>query len=294
MKAIYHAANPIDAQLVVDLLADAEVAAHVQGLFLTGGVGELPAGDMVRVWVADDDVIRARAALAGQAREAAVEGALDPALVASWRRAWCGLGLDRPDAETGRLALRDALVQAWSEPHRRYHSLRHLLECISLLEVHLRVADRPAEVEMALWFHDAIYALRARDNEARSADWAATALQAAGLDAAACARIHALVMATRHAALPVGIDQCLVVDVDLAILGADTERFDEYQVQVRQEYAWVPAPLFRAKRKEILVRLLARESIYSTPELHASLEEPARANLKRALARLRPWYQLFA
>ena len=36
-------------------------------------------------------------------------------------------------------------------------------------------------------------------------------------------------------------DEQLLVDIDLAILGADTARFAEYQTQIRREYAHVPA-----------------------------------------------------
>jgi predicted metal-dependent HD superfamily phosphohydrolase len=102
--------------------------------------------------------------------------------------------------------------------------------------------------------------------------------------------VHDLVMATRHDARPATPDAALVVDIDLAILGAEAERFDEYEVQVRQEYAWVPGPLFRRKRRAILEGLLARPGIYATAWFHPRFEARARANLRRSLARLRPWW----
>lgn len=292
MQTIYHAANAIDAQQVVDLLASEGIGAHVQGGFLAGGIGELPAGDLVRVLVEAADALQARAVLdRGRPASDVVDDALDPALVRSWQRAWTGLGL-RADAIHGR-ELRDALVAAWCEPHRRYHTLRHLVDSVAILEPRLPVAEYPAEVEMALWFHDAVYEIRARDNESRSAAWAMRALADAGVGAGACTRVHALVMATRHAVLPEGIDQRLLVDVDLAILGANPERFDEYEAEVRQEYAWVPRPLFRARRREILEGFLARVSIYSTPAIQAEREAAARDNLRRAVARLASRWRLF-
>lgn len=142
MDVIYHAANAIDAQLVVDLLASEGVHAHVQGGFLAGGIGELPAGDLVRVAVAPGDVLQARAILArGRVASDVVDDALDPVLVRSWERAWHGLGL-RPGDRRGH-ALRDALVSAWSEPHRRYHTLRHLLDCVAELEPLLPLTSTP-------------------------------------------------------------------------------------------------------------------------------------------------------
>ena len=43
-------------------------------------------------------------------------------------------------------------------------------------------------------------------------------------------------MVTRHDAVPRSADEKALVDVDLWILGAPQERFDEYEAQVRQEY----------------------------------------------------------
>jgi predicted metal-dependent HD superfamily phosphohydrolase len=202
-------------------------------------------------------------------------------LESSWSRCWPGLGA----SGTG-LALMKRLVRAYSEPQRKYHTTQHLTECIATVEPHLALADHPAEVEIALWFHDAIYDLTAKDNEAKSAEWATFELTAADVDKEAIERVHDLIMATCHTALPQGKDQQLLVDVDLSILGAPRTRFIEYEEQVREEYRWVPGFLFRRKRRQILKEFLARHPIYNTPALRTRLEEPARANLAFSLERL--------
>jgi predicted metal-dependent HD superfamily phosphohydrolase len=99
-------------------------------------------------------------------------------------------------------------------------------------------------------------------------------------------RVRQLILATRHDAAPVSPDAALVVDVDLAILGAPADRFDEYEQQVRQEYAWVPGFLFRRKRRQILEAFLARPYLFHTPSFRTSYEDQARANLERAIERL--------
>ena len=180
----------------------------------------------------------------------------------------------------------DELVSRYAEPHRRYHTLQHLAECLALFERHRELAQRPGEVALALWFHDAVYELRGHDNEAGSAAWAARALAGAGADAAVAGRVDALVLATRHDAVPDSPDARLLVDIDLAILGAAPARFDAYERQIRDEYAFVPGPLFRAKRAEILRAFAARPALYATPALRGLLEAPARANLARAIAAL--------
>lgn len=71
--------------------------------------------------------------------------------------------------------------------------------------------------------------------------------------------------------------------VDLSILGADGQRFAEFDQQVREEYSFVPGFLFRMKRKSILRTFLEREHIYSTPYFRQRLETAARRNLQAVL-----------
>lgn len=181
------------------------------------------------------------------------------------------------------LGLYEQLLQAYSEPQRHYHTLQHLAECLQLQSESAHLAQRPAEIAIALWFHDAVYDVKAHDNEARSADWAVTALQAAGVSAEVQARAHALIMATEHTAAPLAGDAALLVDIDLAILAATPARFAEYEWQIRQEFAWVPEDVFVEKRRVVLQEFVARLNIYSTAFLHSKMESAARANLHAML-----------
>jgi predicted metal-dependent HD superfamily phosphohydrolase len=58
------------------------------------------------------------------------------------------------------------------------------------------VPEDPLSLELALWFHDAIYDTRARDNEARSADWPSDALVCLG--SIRVDRIVRLILVTQH------------------------------------------------------------------------------------------------
>ena len=198
----------------------------------------------------------------------------------SWHRAWRAAGArDHP-------LLGRQLLACYAEPQRGYHTVQHLGECIAAFEPVMALAEHTGEVEVALWFHDAIYDVRSHDNEQRSADWAAAALAASGAPHETAARVHTLILATRHSALPESPDAKLLVDIDLAILGAAPARFDEYELQVRKEYAWVPEAVFREKRRAVLQQFLARPVIYSTEAIHNALEASARRNLRRSIARL--------
>jgi predicted metal-dependent HD superfamily phosphohydrolase len=95
-----------------------------------------------------------------------------------------------------------------------------------------------------------------------------------------------LVLATRHPSRPTEADARHVVDIDLAVLAAPPEAFDAYEGAIRREYRWVPGPLFRAKRRQVLQGFLDLDRIYLTDELSRRWEKRARANLERSLARL--------
>lgn len=199
--------------------------------------------------------------------------------VRSWRRAWQGVGAKGDGA-----AWRDALLRRYAEPHRHYHTLQHLDECLAGFEAVAGQAQQPALVELALWFHDAIYDVRSRRNEEASADWAHQFLRGAGVTEEDARGVHALVLVTRHDSLPQDADARLLVDIDLSILGAARARFDEYECQIRAEYAHVPGVLFRFKRRQILRAFLDRPWIYATEYFRSRLEIPARENLARALS----------
>jgi len=179
----------------------------------------------------------------------------------------------------------EALVARYGEPHRAYHTLQHIGECFAQSD-HVRDVHRPGEVWLALWFHDAIYNPRASDNEARSAQWARAVLVESGAPATTIEEVERLILATQHDATPQDHDAQIVVDIDLSILGADADRFQEYEVQVRREYAWVDDDAFRHGRTKVLRSFLERPFIYSTADFRARFEARARSNLAGSIAAL--------
>lgn len=196
-----------------------------------------------------------------------------------WNALWQRLGA--PEDPAG---LYDEVMAAWEEPGRAYHGSGHLAACLQELDDH--AGEGREEVELAIWFHDAVYRPRRSDNEQESADWAREAVARAGLGEDLGRRVAALILATLHDALPSTDDARLLVDIDLAILGRPPEAFDRYEEAVRQEYRWVPFFLYRRKRREVLTSFLERPSIYSTPAFRERYETQARENLARSIARL--------
>lgn len=170
------------------------------------------------------------------------------------------------------------LVAAYAEPQRAYHSLQHLDECLRVFDEAKAsvLIQRPDLVEMALWFHDAVYDPKSSENEALSAQMAMEALG----DGEAAREIALLILLTKSHQPGDGPDDAWIIDIDLAIFAQAPERVMEYERQIRVEYAWVPDEVYREKRAEVLAGFLKREPIYRTPWARERFEARAKENLR--------------
>jgi predicted metal-dependent HD superfamily phosphohydrolase len=184
-------------------------------------------------------------------------------------------------------SLLQELLARYAEPHRHYHNLEHLHQVLATAVALQPLADDFTAVQLAAWFHDAVYDPRAADNEARSAAYAVASLRALGLPPAQVTAVERLILATRsHLAEPGDHDAHVLLDADLAILGSDPEQYDAYTRVIRREYEWVPEVQYRHGRRQVLERFVARESIYHTTPMMTVYEQAARSNLQRELTRL--------
>lgn len=181
------------------------------------------------------------------------------------------------------------LTAAYGDPSRSYHNLEHLDECLTALDRakgHDAVPNADA-IELAIWFHDAVYDPRGSDNEERSTSLAREALVTAELQPSVIDDVCRLVMATKTHLAGDESDNAWIIDIDLAILGQPPSRFAGYEARIRQEYLWVPAAAYRSKRTEILSSFLARPRLYSTNYFNKQLESQARINLLGLIDHLR-------
>ncbi|WP_426187586.1 HD domain-containing protein [Pseudomonas sp. NFXW11] len=215
------------------------------------------------------------------AREPDDLGPLEAVSFAAWARLWTELGATAPSRETY-----EQLIRHYDEPHRVYHNRQHLAECLQVRRQLNTTCQAPAEIDLALWFHDAIYDPLRSDNELRSAQWLDQVASDSGLAEEVRRRLYELIMVTRHASAPTSVDEAVLVDTDLAILGASIERFEEYDRQVRREYQYVPLSVYRLKRRQVLEGFLGRGRIYTSAPYFEAFERQARENLGRAIGRL--------
>lgn len=196
----------------------------------------------------------------------------------SFDEAWERLGARRtPDLAE--------FIARYAEPGRSYHSVAHLMDCLGWLERSESLAERPYEVRLALFYHDVICVPGASDNERRSAAFFRAHAESVELPDAPIERVARMIEGTaNHEAEDA--DGALVIDIDLAVLGAPADEFARYEAGIREEYAFLDERLFRAGRERVLRSFLGRESIYQTRFFRERLERKARANLEGALRRL--------
>jgi predicted metal-dependent HD superfamily phosphohydrolase len=183
------------------------------------------------------------------------------------------------------------LLARYGENGRFYHNRDHLHHVLTTIEA-ICAPDRPAPaLLLAAWYHDAIYDPRAGDNEAQSAALAWQQLAAAGLAPALVDEVARLILLTQtHEVAEAGLslrereNGRILLDADLAILGADPDRYRQYAQAIRQEYAFVPEEKYRQGRTAVLRRLLARQPLYYTPFMQVYRQQ-AHRNITAELLR---------
>jgi predicted metal-dependent HD superfamily phosphohydrolase len=184
----------------------------------------------------------------------------------------------------------DAVVGAHRHPTRRYHGVRHITWVVR--HVHELADHEPTHdldtVIAAAFYHDAVYDARATDNEDRSARWAERALPELGWSAARARVVGDLVRLTATHQPDQGSDGAVLVDADLAVLGADPAGYGAYVTGVRVEYVHVSDEAWRTGRAAVLRSFLDRPTVFHTPTGRARWESRARANLAAELATLTP------
>ena len=187
--------------------------------------------------------------------------------------------------------LADGLRLRYGEAHRHYHDMSHIDAMLAGFAAVRESLENPGAVELAVWYHDAVYDPHAGDNEAESAELLKAELTGR-IDDATLRRAEGMIRATFGHRLPEDLDSgersdcAAFLDLDLAILGADETAFDAYDDNIRKEYDFVPDDLYRPARRAVLEGFLGRPRLYFTEPASRQLELPARTNLQRAIDRL--------
>lgn len=178
----------------------------------------------------------------------------------------------------------DAVLRMWSQPQRAYHGAEHLdrmLGATKWLADELDVRDPAVTVslELAVWYHDAVYDARSTDNEARSAELARQSLGGLLPDRTVAQVARLVLLTAGHSVSEDDLEGCLVVDADLSILGAEPAVYDNYRRGVRAEYAHLDEATFIAGRSAFLRGMLERSRVFNTAPARLAWQARAHDNM---------------
>jgi predicted metal-dependent HD superfamily phosphohydrolase len=200
-----------------------------------------------------------------------------------WEALFCGYDADQGDVED----LFHQLVRLYSAEDRAYHNLSHIRSLLDLSDTFRDRIQNYHALSFAIWFHDAIYDTRKKDNEERSAKLSVKSLGRFKIPIDTLVLTCEMVLATRDHHNTSGSDDLnFFLDLDLSILGSEEQVYQSYSQAIRKEYWWAPGFLYCEGRKKVLVSFLERESIYLTREMVNMFEEQARRNIRREIESL--------
>lgn len=214
---------------------------------------------------------------------------MDAKALRTVRGNWGWTVLDAGGDQAAGYAAFEEVIQRYGEFWRHYHTFDHMVTVVGGVSAILEVHKNPNPAALfAAYLHDIIYDPRAKDNEARSAEFARELLQGLGVRATVREETARLILLTQtHQTTEDDEAGKALLDADLGVLRHDRILYDAYAEGIRKEYAWVPDAEYRAGRTRILEGFLNRPRIYQTPLWFQYGEQPARANLAREIAALR-------
>jgi predicted metal-dependent HD superfamily phosphohydrolase len=202
-------------------------------------------------------------------------------LLSRWLSLLSLFGVPATDAQ----ASFEELADAYAGAARFYHNLDHIRAVLATIDGLADLAGDLPAVQLAAWYHDVIYDSRARDNEERSAEFAGARCSGWGVPVSTVGTVRRLILATkRHHANADDVDAHILLDADLAILGADEEEYARYARAIREEYAWVAEDDYRRGRASVLHSFLGRARIFRLERMHEHLDAAARRNVRDEIA----------
>ncbi|WP_338760607.1 hypothetical protein WAF17_13920 [Bernardetia sp. ABR2-2B] len=177
------------------------------------------------------------------------------------------------------------LGSQYKENTRHYHNWEHIKAMIKGLYDYPDEVNDTLSIELAIWFHDAIYVPLRKDNESRSAKFFQEQLSPY-LPIERVRKVMNYIEATKNHSKTSDRDLQVLLDLDLAILGQSKSIYKNYSNQVREEFGYVPNFLYKRGRKLVLKNFLERSIIYQTSFFREQLEEQARENIREELESL--------
>ena len=195
-------------------------------------------------------------------------------------------------SELDRGPICDALIERWSEDHRHYHDLTHLMSVLKGIDYLERQGEPmgpfPRAVKLAGWFHDAVYRAdpilppgQDEEDSARLAERVLPELGVPGPEILETARLIRLTFT--HDPHEDDDGGKVLCDADLEVLSRNSGGYQRYREGIRKDFVKVSDKDFAIGREKFLRRMLARNPIFNTGTGRRRWERPARRNLMSEL-----------
>jgi len=183
-------------------------------------------------------------------------------------------------------------LRIYTGKNRHYHNIDHIFHMVGLWKVNLGLFKNPDAIFFAIIYHDVVYNSKVKDNEGKSAKFFVDKVQPLlGVDFNESTIVLRAIYASRHNqesstffdADPNNQDIQLFLDFDLDILATrHVDEYEWYRKGVRKEYAHFPLNKYKAGRKFVLEKFLARPKIFLTQTFKIN-EKRARKNLRNEI-----------
>ncbi len=174
------------------------------------------------------------------------------------------------------------LAHLYTGPDRHYHSDEHINLCLTRLDEARESTGYAATVELAVWFHDAIFEPGDPENERKSAAWFRDCADGA-FSVDTMAKVESLIVVTTHRESPQSWQEKLMVDVDLSSFGLPWKEFIRDSRNIRREFKTLTDAEFIQRQGNFIRQLDAHSEIYYTDFFKQRYEPVARENIRRLL-----------
>jgi predicted metal-dependent HD superfamily phosphohydrolase len=179
------------------------------------------------------------------------------------------------------------IIEAYGEPHRRYHTLAHIEHCLAMFDQCKSLALNADALELAVWFHDVILQPGRNDDESRSAE---LYLQLSDQTQTSELRelVARLIIATQHSGGSLeDADAIYMIDIDLSSFGLSWDEFQRDSQNLREEYPECSDVEYHRRQEAFRSALASRESFFSSGFFSERYEQQAQENLSKYFKEIR-------
>ncbi|CAG9324504.1 unnamed protein product [Blepharisma stoltei] len=175
----------------------------------------------------------------------------------------------------------------YNRKFRYYHTLNHIYQMYSLLD---NYSNNYSQIlELSIWFHDVIYYADYkgfhddRNNEVKSKDLFINFCKDCGINEC-YSKVESYILATiTHRPETTEEEELIFLDLDMSILGASEETYNEYSENIKREYSFYSDEDYRKGRCQVMQKFLERDHIYYSDYFRPMLENQARNNISREI-----------